>query len=385
MAEAMLGLAAAGVDVLRLDAVPFLWKRLGTNCQNQPEVHELLQALPRGAADRRAGAWRSRRRRSSRRATSCATSATGRHEGKECDLAYHNVLMVLLLERAGLGRGGAADAARCRRCRRVPPGAGWVTYVRCHDDIGWAITRRGRRRARARTRTCTGGSWPTSTRASSRARSRAARASSPTRAPARRARAAPAASLAGLECGAGAGDARGGGARDPARPAAARARVRPRRAAADLHGRRAGAAQRPRVGRRPRARRRQPLDAPAADGLGGGRAPARPGHGARGGCGRACGGCRGAPGDARRARAGPRRAAVDGQRPRLRRCCASTPASACCCSPTSRRPSRPCTPAWRASAGFALHRGRAVPDGRPLARDGDFLVLAPYQHLWLHG
>jgi amylosucrase len=22
----------------------------------------------------------------------------------------------------------------------VPPGAGWLTYVRCHDDIGWAIT-----------------------------------------------------------------------------------------------------------------------------------------------------------------------------------------------------------------------------------------------------
>src|SRR3954470_24013874 len=45
MAEAMLGLAGAGVDVLRLDAVPFMWKRLGTNCQNQPEVHELLQAF----------------------------------------------------------------------------------------------------------------------------------------------------------------------------------------------------------------------------------------------------------------------------------------------------------------------------------------------------
>ena len=45
MAEAMLGLAAVGVDVLRLDAAPFLWKRLGTNCQNQPEVHELLQAF----------------------------------------------------------------------------------------------------------------------------------------------------------------------------------------------------------------------------------------------------------------------------------------------------------------------------------------------------
>ena len=45
MAQAMLGLAAAGVDVLRLDAVPFLWKRMGTDCQNQPEVHELLQAF----------------------------------------------------------------------------------------------------------------------------------------------------------------------------------------------------------------------------------------------------------------------------------------------------------------------------------------------------
>ena len=42
MTEAMLALANVGVDVLRLDAAPFLWKRLGTNCQNQPEVHQLL-------------------------------------------------------------------------------------------------------------------------------------------------------------------------------------------------------------------------------------------------------------------------------------------------------------------------------------------------------
>ena len=27
----------------------------------------------------------------------------GRHEGKECDLAYHNVFMVAAVERAGLG------------------------------------------------------------------------------------------------------------------------------------------------------------------------------------------------------------------------------------------------------------------------------------------
>ncbi len=64
--------------------------------------------------------WRSRPRRSSRRATSSPTSAPGRHEGKECDLAYHNVLMVLLWSALAAGRVHLlthtllADAAACR-------------------------------------------------------------------------------------------------------------------------------------------------------------------------------------------------------------------------------------------------------------------------------
>ena len=44
-ADIVLFLANAGVEVLRLDAIAFLWKRLGTNCQNQPEVHAITQAL----------------------------------------------------------------------------------------------------------------------------------------------------------------------------------------------------------------------------------------------------------------------------------------------------------------------------------------------------
>jgi amylosucrase len=43
--EVMLFLANRGVDVLRLDAVAFMWKRLGTRCQSEPEVHMILQAL----------------------------------------------------------------------------------------------------------------------------------------------------------------------------------------------------------------------------------------------------------------------------------------------------------------------------------------------------
>jgi amylosucrase len=33
--------------------------------------------------------------------------------------------------------------------------------------------------------------------------------------------------------------------------------------------------------------------------------------------------------------------------------------------------------------GFALGPECAAPDGRPLQVEGDFVVLAPYQHLWL--
>ena len=138
MAEAMLGLAGAGVDVLRLDAVPFLWKRKGTNCQNQPEVHELLQAfraLMRIAAP--AVAFKAEAIVSPHDLVGYL--GAGRHVGKECDLAYHNVLMVLAWSALASGR-VALLTQTLRAMPPVPPGAGWVTYVRCHDDIGWAIT-----------------------------------------------------------------------------------------------------------------------------------------------------------------------------------------------------------------------------------------------------
>ncbi len=41
MAREMLSLANAGVEILRLDAVAFIWKQLGTSCENLPEAHLL--------------------------------------------------------------------------------------------------------------------------------------------------------------------------------------------------------------------------------------------------------------------------------------------------------------------------------------------------------
>ncbi|GAE69729.1 sucrose phosphorylase [Cutibacterium acnes JCM 18909] len=38
-------LANRGVEVFRLDAIAFIWKKLGTNCQNLPEVHDITQSL----------------------------------------------------------------------------------------------------------------------------------------------------------------------------------------------------------------------------------------------------------------------------------------------------------------------------------------------------
>src|SRR3954447_1339851 len=138
MALVMLDLAAAGIDVLRLDAVPFMWKRVGTNSQNQPEVHDLLQAF-RAVVRIVAPAVAFKAEAIVAPRDLVAYLGRGRHEGRECQLAYHNVLMVLGWSALASGR-VALMTSTLRRMPPVPRGAGWATYVRCHDDIGWAIT-----------------------------------------------------------------------------------------------------------------------------------------------------------------------------------------------------------------------------------------------------
>ena len=138
MLETMLFLANRGVDVLRLDAVPFTWKELGTNCQNRPGAHRLLQAfraLVRIAAPGVAF------KAEAIVAPDDLTAYLGAHpsgDRPECDLAYHNQLMVLLWSTAA-----TRDVTLARRAlgamRAVPDTTAWISYLRCHDDIGWAI------------------------------------------------------------------------------------------------------------------------------------------------------------------------------------------------------------------------------------------------------
>ncbi|MEP6981504.1 MAG: alpha-amylase family protein, partial [Nakamurella sp.] len=133
----VLFLADLGVEVLRMDAIAFMWKRLGTNSQNQPEVHAIartLRALARIACP--AVAFKAEAIVSP--SDLVQYLGQGRHYGKVSDIAYHNSLMVQIWSMLAVGDARLAVEA-LRGLPPVPPTTSWVTYVRCHDDIGWAI------------------------------------------------------------------------------------------------------------------------------------------------------------------------------------------------------------------------------------------------------
>ncbi|MGV9671059.1 alpha-amylase family protein [Gordonia sp. NPDC003504] len=136
-AEIIFFLANLGVEVVRLDAIAFLWKRMGTDCQNQPEVHAITQIL-RALTHMVAPAVAFKAEAIVGPAQLVAYLGVGRHYGRISDLAYHNSLMVQIWSMIA-----CADtrlAAHALGSLPPTPATGtWICYVRCHDDIGWAI------------------------------------------------------------------------------------------------------------------------------------------------------------------------------------------------------------------------------------------------------
>jgi amylosucrase len=137
MADVLLNLANRGVEVLRLDAVGFIWKRLGTSCQNQPEVHDLLLAL-RACARIVAPAVIFKAEAIVSPVELAAYLGVGRHHGRISDLAYHNSLMVQYWS-ALATRDARLATLVLGRLPSKPASTAWATYLRCHDDIGWAV------------------------------------------------------------------------------------------------------------------------------------------------------------------------------------------------------------------------------------------------------
>ena len=138
MLGTMFALANRGVDVLRVDAAPFLWKRIGTDCQNQPEAHALLRAF---RALTRLAAPGLVLKAEAIVSPEMLVPYLGGHDRfrPECDLAYDNQLMVMLWSALATRDVRLAETALSRR-RPAPGPTSWVTYVRCHDDIGWAVS-----------------------------------------------------------------------------------------------------------------------------------------------------------------------------------------------------------------------------------------------------
>jgi len=134
MLDIILYWANHGADILRLDAVAFLWKKIGSTCQNEREAHLILQLLK----------------------DCCQVTAPGvlfiaeaivapvevtKYFGedainaKECEIAYNATYMALLWDAVAtkkaelLYRGIKSLPAKLER-------ATWLNYIRCHDDIG---------------------------------------------------------------------------------------------------------------------------------------------------------------------------------------------------------------------------------------------------------
>jgi amylosucrase len=136
--DIVLSLANLGVEVLRLDAIAFTWKRLGTNCQNQPEVHALTQAL-RTVARIASPAVVFKAEAIVGPQDLLAYFGDGPRYGKVSDLAYHNALMVHVWSMLATKDVRLAVGA-LQGLGQPPSTTAWVTYLRCHDDIGWAVS-----------------------------------------------------------------------------------------------------------------------------------------------------------------------------------------------------------------------------------------------------
>lgn len=134
MIDNILFWANRGADIMRLDAVAFLWKKVGTISQNEREAHLILQLMK----------------------DCCQVTAPGvlfiaeaivapteiiKYFGedaviaKECEIAYNATFMALLWDTVATKNAKVLNEG----IRNLPTKldrATWLNYIRCHDDIG---------------------------------------------------------------------------------------------------------------------------------------------------------------------------------------------------------------------------------------------------------
>ncbi len=134
MLDTVLYYANLGVDILRIDAPAFIWKQLGTTCQNLPQAHTLLRLIKQCVQVASPGMA----------LLGEAIVApdeiikyfgTDQFIAKECDVAYNATQMALQWDALATGDTGVMLAAQ-HPIMQKPYGCTWIAYTRCHDDIG---------------------------------------------------------------------------------------------------------------------------------------------------------------------------------------------------------------------------------------------------------
>ena len=133
--EVLLTLANKGIDIFRLDAIPYMWKELGTVCMNLPQVHTLLKMMELIVEE------------------VCPSviflgeaivepneivKYFGTKNERECHVMYNASMMVLLWNSLA-----TRDVRLMEKSLSIdygtPSDGVWINYARCHDDIGWGF------------------------------------------------------------------------------------------------------------------------------------------------------------------------------------------------------------------------------------------------------
>lgn len=135
MTDNMLNLCNHGVDIIRLDAVPYIWKELGTPCRNLPQVHTLVRIM--------------------RMVCEIVCPGTlllgevvmepskvvpyfGTVEKPECHLLY-NVTTMATIWHTVATQDTRLLAHQMEQVFSLPKEYTFLNYLRCHDDIGWGL------------------------------------------------------------------------------------------------------------------------------------------------------------------------------------------------------------------------------------------------------
>lgn len=135
MTDNLLYLANRGVDIIRLDAVPYIWKQLGTTCRNLPQVHSLTRmmniacrivcpsVLLLGEVVME---------------PSKVVPYFGTQDKPECDMLY-NVTTMATIWHTLATRDVRLLRHQLGQIADLPANCIFQNYLRCHDDIGWGL------------------------------------------------------------------------------------------------------------------------------------------------------------------------------------------------------------------------------------------------------